>query len=114
MTIAIHETPLGDDKYTRYLLVYPDAPTVVEVHKLFDHSGDGDLTTALLIMPDGTNAPIVVEQDNNNPDIWRVFLADPDAVGVVEEVVYEDDESTVRQHHRFVDGFTTNDVPTFG
>lgn len=104
MTVIINAEPTGT--FTRYLMLYPDAPELANIHHLIENRDADELRWILIVTPDGETVPVTLEQEDDGT--WLVCLSDGE---IAEAIRYDSDDSDdVAYHAVFVDGFTTDDL----
>lgn len=111
MTNAVTVSSEPVDALGRYVLVYPDAPTLVTIHGMIDNYDAEDLLAIIVIANDGTSEAVHVEEEEDGT--WIVVQSSA-AGAVVEEVRYATtDDAAVLHHVNYVPGFTSDQVPEF-
>lgn len=112
MSVTIYDDPT--DTCSRYILLFPDAPTLANVHGLINDYEADELRGILVVTSEGdTDFVDILRSDDGT---WTIAKLDDNSV-VFEEIRYardsDGDPDRVDERSVFVSGFTTDEVPVF-
>lgn len=110
MPVTLSSTPTST--FSRYILVFEDAPTVATFGGAIEHLEDAGLLSILVLASDGSTEPVLIEQEDDGT--WIAIQSSAEG-RVIEEILYDTGEpgGSVVQHKSYVEGFTTDEVPAF-